>query len=211
MQRLLLAVPIFLFALSSFALFPSVVAAQPKESRIEAISGGAEAASLAHRVADLSRLKGSPVGDLGIATFIPGVGFLAYNFDDNGTETGFIFIPPDPIGAAGTDRVISVVNVGIECRSKTGTLIFRDALKDFFSSLGAQTLGTFTFDPKIVYDHYENRFVVVTLERWNTAQGDPSNESRILVAVSQDLVPGHSHLGRLVVHGHQLQDQYRRE
>ena len=189
MQRLLLAVPILLFALSSFALFPSVVVAQPKECRVDAISGGAEASRLAQRVTDLSRLKGSPISGFDATPFVPGVGFLAYNFDDNATETGFLLIPPDPIGAAGTDRVIAVVNVGIECRTKTGTLIFRDALRDFFSPLGAQTLGTLTFDPKIVYDHYENRFVVVTLERWLVGNGDPSDESRILVAVSKTSTP----------------------
>jgi hypothetical protein len=166
-----------------------VVAAQPREAGIDAISGGAEATGLASKVADPSRLRGSPTGGLDVAGFVPGVGFLGYNFDDNGTETGFVFIPPDPIGAAGPDRVIAVVNVGIECRNKTGTLIFRDALKDFFSTLGAATLGTFTFDPKIVYDHYANRFVVVTLERHMVSQGDPSDESRILVAVSKTSSP----------------------
>jgi len=189
MNRLLLVVPIFIFALTCFALFPSTVAAQPKEHQIEAISGGAEAAGHASRVANIAQLEGSPTYDLGIANFIPGVGFLAYNFVDNGTETGFIFIPPDPCGSAGPDRLISVVNVGIECRDKTGTLLFRDSLKDFFSSLGALTLGTWTFDPKVVYDHYEGRFVVVTLERWFAANGDPSDESRILVAVSKTSSP----------------------
>jgi hypothetical protein len=189
MNRLLLVVPIFVFALSCFALFPSAVAAQPKEHQIDAISGGAEAAGLARRVENISELQGSPTINLGIANFIPGVGFLAYNFDDNGTETGFIFIPPDPCGAAGPDRLISVVNVGIECRNKTGTLLFRDSLRDFFSSLGALTLGTFTFDPKVVYDHYENRFVVVSLERTFVANGDPADASRILVAVSKTSSP----------------------
>jgi hypothetical protein len=85
--------------------------------------------------------------------------------------------------------LISVVNVGIECRNKSGTLLWRDSLKDFFSSLGALTLGTWTFDPKVVYDHYENRFVVVTLERMFIANGDPVDASRILVAVSKTSSP----------------------
>ena len=189
MKQLLLCSLALLFALSSFAVLPSVVVAQPMEHRADAISGGAEATRFGPRVADFPRLQGSPIQSPYTVPFIPGVGFLAYNFNDNGTETGFNFIPPDPIGAAGTDRVIAVVNVGIECRTKTGTLIFRDALKDFFSPLGAQTLGTFTFDPKIVYDHYENRFVVVTLERTLVSQGAASDESRILVAVSKTSSP----------------------
>jgi hypothetical protein len=175
-----------MFALSIFVI-PDIISAQPTGSRTDGISGGAEAAGLAG-MADLSRIKGSPISGIG-AAFTPGVGFLGYNFDDNGTETGFVFIPPDPIGAAGTDRLISVVNVGIECRNKSGTLLWRDSLKDFFTVTGLTTLGTFTFDPKVVYDHYENRFVVVTLERLLTSQGDPTDDSRILVAVSKTASP----------------------
>lgn len=113
--------------------------------------------------------------------------FEGFDFDDNAFEnSGFLFIPSDPIGAAGTDRVIAVVNTMIEARDKTGTLLWRDSLEDFFAPAPAPgVLGTFAFDPKVVYDHYEDRFVVVTLERNDTADGDPSNESRILLAVSK--------------------------
>jgi hypothetical protein len=49
---------------------------------------------------------------------------------------------------------------------------------------------TFTFDPKIVYDHYEDRFVVVALERVDTGSNpDPGNISRILLAVSKTDAP----------------------
>ncbi|MFC1871146.1 hypothetical protein ACFLYF_01910 [Chloroflexota bacterium] len=44
-----------------------------------------------------------------------GTTFEGFNFDDNATENGgYLFIPPDPIGAAGTDRLIAVVNCMIE-------------------------------------------------------------------------------------------------
>jgi hypothetical protein len=179
MHRLPLALPIILLVFSAFIFLPAGVAAQQMEHEPTAISGGAEANRLAPKLADFSQLKGSPVAGFPDLTFVPGVNFLGYNFDDNATENGgFVFIPPDPSGAAGTDRVISVVNVGIECRNKVGTLLYRDALRDFFSPIS--TLGTFTFDPKIVYDHYENRFVVVALERTDLGSGDPSDESRIL-------------------------------
>lgn len=120
-----------------------------------------------------------------------GTTFDGFNFDDNSTEVGDLAIPPDPIGAAGPDRLIAVVNVMIEARDKTGTLLWRDALKDFFSSPGgAGTLGTRCFDPKIVYDHYENRFVVVALEKTELIlQPDPGDQSRILLAVSKTASP----------------------
>jgi hypothetical protein len=191
MRRTLLGCTILAVTFASFSLLPSAAYPQGKEFRRDEISGGAEASGLSPRVKDVSYLRGSPTDRTReVMSFVPGIGFLAYNFDDNATETGgWLFIPPDPCGAAGLDRVMAVVNVGIECRDKLGGLIFRDALRDFFSPLGAQTLGTFTFDPKIVYDHYEGRFVVVALERWATALGDPSNESRILVAVSKTSTP----------------------
>jgi hypothetical protein len=119
-----------------------------------------------------------------------GTSFGGSDFDDNSTENGgYLFIPPDPIGAAGIDRLIAVVNVMIEARDKTGVLLWRDALKDFFAPLSPVN---FTFDPKVVYDHYEDRFVVVTLERVNTGiNPDPGNgnTSRILVAVSKSATP----------------------
>ena len=114
--------------------------------------------------------------------------FEGFGFDDNATENaGMVFIPPDPSGAAGTDRVIAVVNVMIEARTKAGILVFRDALRDFFAPL---TPTTFTFDPKVVYDQFEDRFVVVTLERVDSGSNpDPGNISRILLAVSKTATP----------------------
>ncbi len=110
------------------------------------------------------------------------------NFDDNSDETGgWVFIPPDPNGAAGPNILVGVVNVMIEARSKTGVLVWRDALQDFFAPLAP---ANFTFDPKVIYDHYEDRFVVVTLEQ--VAEGvnpHAGNTSRILLAVSTTATP----------------------
>ncbi len=172
-------------------LVVSTALAQPTEFRKDPISAGAEAIDLARRVTEMPVADGPGISP--VAGFTAGANFLGYDFDDNATETGgFLFIPPDPCGAAGLDRVIAVTNVGIECRTKAGALIWRDALRDFVipaGAVGAGTLGSFTFDPKIVYDHYEDRFVVVTLERNFIASGDPSNESRIIVAVSKTSAP----------------------
>lgn len=107
-----------------------------------------------------------------------------FGFNDNAAETGFFTIPPDPHGAVGNSRVIAIGNVIIECRNRGGQLKWRDALRDFFAPLSPTTI---TFDPKIVYDQYEDRFVAVTLEQiTGTASVSPTNISRILVAVSKD-------------------------
>jgi hypothetical protein len=107
-----------------------------------------------------------------------------FGFNDNQAETGFFTIPPDPHGAVGRSRVIAIGNVIIECRNRDGQLQWRDALRDFFAPLSPTTI---TFDPKIVYDQYEDRYVAVTLEQvTGTASVSPTNISRILVAVSKD-------------------------
>ena len=111
------------------------------------------------------------------------------NFDTNPTYNGgFRYIPPDPIAAAGTDRVISVVNCLIECRNKTtGAQNWIDDLKGFFTSLSPATA---TFDPKVIYDQYENRFVVVTLEAVNAGTNpNAGNTSKIFLAVSKTSTP----------------------
>ena len=118
-----------------------------------------------------------------------------FNFDTNAALTGgTLFIPPDPHGAAGLDHLVIIGNVTIEWRPKVGissTPEFQSSIKNFFAALPGPppgpgtTLGTFTFDPKVIYDQYRGRFVVVALE----LLGNPSNQSRILLAVSKTSNP----------------------
>lgn len=183
---------VVLFALL-FLTFPALaLAASSTPERppgVPEISGGAEAYGLRQQVQP--EFVGPATEDDQRAPLFPGAGFDAYGFDDNGSLTGTYFIPPDPIGAAGRDRVIAVVNVGIEARDKTGVLLFRDSLQNFFAPAAAQGfLGTFTFDPKILYDPYADRFVVMSMERQFIGSGAATNESRILVAVSKTSAPG---------------------
>jgi hypothetical protein len=116
-----------------------------------------------------------------------------FNFDDNGPLAGTYTIPPDPHCAAGLDHVVDIGNVIIEWRLKNAPVPHeaRMSLQNFFSALPGPppgpgtTLGTTAYDPKVIFDQYSNRFVVVALERWDTSIGSPSNQSRILVAVSK--------------------------
>lgn len=120
--------------------------------------------------------------------------FDGINFEEDGDNTDFLHIPPDPIGAAGPNHLVSVVNTSIEWYTKDGTLENSQRLGknastaagSFFASV-APINGT--FDPKVIYDQYNSRFLVVTLERQDFGSGNPSNTSRILVAVSDDSDP----------------------
>jgi len=120
--------------------------------------------------------------------------FEGFGFMDNlNVNNGIWYNPPDPMAAAGTDRLVAVGNRMIEMRDKTGTLIVPfKSLQDFFSSLGGApiTLETRTFDPKIIFDFYEERFVVVALEKTDdTDSEEATDESRILIAVSKTTTP----------------------
>jgi hypothetical protein len=90
--------------------------------------------------------------------------------------------------------VVSIVNTSIEWHTKTGTQQNSQRLgHDGITAVGSffQTLSPITslFDPKVIYDQYSDRFLVVALESTDTSFGDPSNTSRILLAVSDDSDP----------------------
>ena len=105
------------------------------------------------------------------------------NFDENKDLTGFYQIPPDPIAVAGTNHLLSVVNSSIEWITKAGNQRVSMSLANFFSALTPENL---VFDPKIIYDQYAERFVVVALVRVDNGILNPDNVSRILMAVSDD-------------------------
>jgi hypothetical protein len=157
------------------------------------ISGGAEAAQLPepeilfHSISSFGTASGD--APPGVGAPVIAKTFDGFDYIDNITEGNPPRIPPDAIGAAGFDRVIAVVNSMIEVRDKeAGMLLARDSLSDFFAPLSPVGPG---FDPKIVWDHFEDRFVVVALDLvrvgFNPSAG---NQSRILLAVSKVANPG---------------------
>lgn len=118
----------------------------------------------------------------------------AVNFITDATNSGYYHIPPDPNGAAGPTQVVNLVNTSIQWYTKAGVQEHNQrlgknsstAVGSFFASLSPIN-GT--FDPKVIYDQYAGRFVVVTLEMSGTVTNDPNNVSRILLAVSDDSDP----------------------
>ncbi|HKQ47634.1 MAG TPA: immunoglobulin domain-containing protein [Phycisphaerae bacterium] len=120
--------------------------------------------------------------------------FEGINFEEDGANTDFLHIPPDPCGAAGPNHVVSVVNCSIEWYTKDGSLENSQRLGRNSSTAAGSFFAPVapvnnTFDPKVIYDQYDGRFVVVSLERQDFGAGNPSNTSRILVAVSDDSDP----------------------
>jgi hypothetical protein len=138
-------------------------------------------------IGPLSNVIGDPVLTPGLSSSAEGM-----HFEDNpAINGGFLFIPPDPICAAGFAHVVDVGNVYIEWRLKAApsphqVRMSLDAL--FAGTPGALALGvapTNIFDPKVTYDQYSGRFVVVALQRVTS----PALDSRILIAVSKTSDP----------------------
>ncbi|MGQ0569657.1 MAG: hypothetical protein ACT4P5_09035, partial [Armatimonadota bacterium] len=94
---------------------------------------------------------------------------------------GFLSRPPDPDIAVGPNHVGVVVNQQFTVFSKGGVQLAQTALAVWFAGVCA---GCSPFDPRIAYDPWENRWIVIALELTRIAAGDPADTSRLLVSVS---------------------------
>lgn len=114
--------------------------------------------------------------------------FAGSTFDDNQTVAGGLFIPPDSDGAVGPAHVVGVLNTMIEWFDKAGNRQGRQSLRNFFTptSLPAGYLAPTTsmFDPKVLFDPWANRFIVVAMDGAASA-----TNSRFYLAVSDDADP----------------------
>ena len=119
--------------------------------------------------------------------------FLSIGVLDNKNVT-LRFFPADPIGAASCTTLVAVVNIMMEIRTKCCQLLDSFNFFDFFAEFNPQLR---LYDPKIVYDEYEDRFVIVLLQltnpEGNSAESDrrgpakaeaSSVQSKIYLAVS---------------------------
>lgn len=93
--------------------------------------------------------------------------------------------PPDPTLAVGLGAVVETVNCSVAFYTRSGAPIWVNKLDSsgspgLFEPAGA---GSFTFDPKCLYDQGAGRFAIVALEVYG------SNESWIDLAVSDDADP----------------------
>lgn len=113
----------------------------------------------------------------------------AVNSDQNSFNNGGQLVaPPDTNGAVGPNHVVNVTNNTIEWYSKTGTVQYSSSLSNFFRPLQPVNSGILT-DPKVLFDSYANRFVVVYLEVLDVGFGSSIDASRMMLAVSDDADP----------------------
>ncbi len=95
--------------------------------------------------------------------------------------------PPDPTIAVGPNDVLVAVNTDLAGYTKTGTLRFRwPNMTTLFSPV--LPTGASLFDPRLAYDHYASRWIVVVDARRASPAG-----SWIMVGVSQGPDPAGSY------------------
>jgi len=93
-------------------------------------------------------------------------------------------IPPDTHGAVGPNHIVTMLNTQVRISDRTGTNIYSTvSLSNFWGSVGGLN---FVFDPRIVYDPYNQRWIAA-------AVADPpplyANTSSLLIGVSQTSNP----------------------
>ncbi len=91
------------------------------------------------------------------------------------------YIPPDPYIAAGPNHVMGVDNDRFRIWDKSGRLILTSGIDPWFSTTAT---GLSIFDPKVIYDHFDKRWIMVWLH-----QDDVTATSYYLVSVSDDSIP----------------------
>jgi hypothetical protein len=108
-----------------------------------------------------------------------------------GGASGTFTIPPDTMGAVGIDKIFTSLNNNIVIQDKsTGAKLNTTGLSAFWSSTGA----TNVFDPRVVYDPYNNRWIVAAVSNASSAN------SSVMIGVSQTSDPmGAFNLFRFVV------------
>jgi hypothetical protein len=91
------------------------------------------------------------------------------------------YIPPDPYIAAGPNHLIAVDNSRFAIYDKQGNVIKTISADSWYSSV---LTGAGAFDPKVLYDHFAKKWIMVWLDQDNTTQ-----RGYFLISVSDDSIP----------------------
>jgi len=90
-------------------------------------------------------------------------------------------VPPDPVIAVSSNYIVQAVNNKLAVFNKTGSKLFEQSFSVFFEN---QSPPQSIFDPKVAYDQYSNRFILLAAGK-NTNGGN----SNYMLAVTQNADP----------------------
>ncbi len=89
--------------------------------------------------------------------------------------------PPDPVIAVGPTYVLTAVNLSFAVYNKSGTKISQT---DFSSLFGSKANGVNLSDPKVIYDQYSQRYIMLVI-----GYSAANKKGVYLIAVSQSSNP----------------------
>ncbi len=96
------------------------------------------------------------------------------------------YTPPDPIIAAGDGYELQAVNLALVVYNSSGAQEYYATFQDFFGSL---TIGLHLSDPKVLYDQYSNRWVILLLAYHDPQPGSGTYISDYLIGISETSDP----------------------
>ena len=99
------------------------------------------------------------------------------SFDPLPAATAY-FYPPDAAGAVGPHHVVGAYNNSLSVQDRDGKQLAFLSIFQFWKSETGLQLGNFIFDPRVMYDAVNDRWVLVMLTDFNEVQG------ALLLAVS---------------------------
>ncbi len=140
---------------------------------------GAPGTALTNAVINFSSLvTNSPVSSPGtnLTSSPPAITFQAQ--DDDG-----ILDPPYPGGAAGPNHVVSTLENSIRIQKRDGTVLNTISLQQFWAALGPFVVPGSVFDPKVIFDPFQGRWITTAVAEFNQPTG------ALLVGVSQTSDP----------------------
>jgi hypothetical protein len=170
------------------------VVAQPLEGRHD------QRPRPAQRFASKSTAQTPVVADFVTAPTAAAVPFVARGFRssfDPLPAATQAFYPPDASGAVGPHHVVGAYNNSLSVQDRDGNPLSLLSIYQFWANGGAIQSGTAIFDPRVMYDAANDRWVLVMLTDLNeqqgallvavTATGDPAGVwRRYRINVSQD-------------------------
>lgn len=94
------------------------------------------------------------------------------------------WIPPDCVSAAGPNHVLVAVNSEFRIYNKTGSMLSRNQYNSFFSSVLPNSASVKVFDPRLAWDQYSQRYIMIVA----AVQSSPQ-KSWLGVAVTKTIDP----------------------
>jgi hypothetical protein len=96
-----------------------------------------------------------------------------------GAVQGSSNMPPDSTGAVGPTQVLTVTNHGLQAHTKAGAFIGAVSTWTFWGMFNP----SFPFDPRVIYDPVQQRFIIVALD-WRSNGPGSYYDGSIYIAVS---------------------------